>query len=111
MEIGGSMSYRIDPDRICSNKGCTRPRATGEEVCSQCARLARAVGAAADTVTFPRKYRAPEARRNPSSLPTPPRCTAYLSTAGDVITLKLTGGGRFTQAEVEAITRLLSHAA
>lgn len=102
------MSYKINPDGYCANAGCTRPKATGEEVCSQCARLARAVGADPETISFPRSYRSPEARRNQ---PTPqlPRCVAYLSMAGDVITLELTGGPPFTVADVEAVANLLSN--
>ena len=100
------MSYRVNPDGYCANEGCTRPKATGEDFCSQCVRLARAVGADPDTIAFPPKYRSPEVRRNQ---PTPrlPRCVAYLSMAGDVITLELTSGPAFTEADVEAIAQLL----
>jgi hypothetical protein len=39
----------------------------------------------------------------------PPRCIAYLSRAGDVITLELTGEPRFTEADVEAVAAALSN--
>jgi hypothetical protein len=92
------MSYKIDPSGYCANDGCTRPKATGEAMCSQCSRLARAVGsdavatdaASADTwLDIPQTL---EGQRRP------PRCVAYLSVAGDVITLELTGEPRFTRS-------------
>jgi hypothetical protein len=97
------MSYRIDPSQYCTEDGCTRPKATGEQVCSQCLRLARAMGRPEDFRELPeaRELLAPEAK--------PPRCVAYLSRAGDVITLELTGEPRFTEADVEAVAALLSN--
>ncbi|MDQ6803910.1 MAG: hypothetical protein M3065_02835 [Actinomycetota bacterium] len=41
--------------------------------------------------------------------PRPPRCVAYLSIAGDVITLGLTGEPRFTEADVEAVADVLAN--
>ncbi|HWF34113.1 MAG TPA: hypothetical protein VG295_02045 [Solirubrobacteraceae bacterium] len=37
-----------------------------------------------------------------------PRCIAYLSKAGDVITLELTGEPKFTEADVELVATALS---
>jgi hypothetical protein len=39
---------------------------------------------------------------------TAPRCVAYLSRAGDVITLELTGGPTFTKLDVEAVVDAVS---
>jgi len=39
----------------------------------------------------------------------PPRCVAYLSQAGDVITLELTSEPKFTAADVEAVAAALSN--
>lgn len=30
------MSYRLNPDAICSEEGCTRPRAVGSDLCLAC---------------------------------------------------------------------------
>lgn len=38
------MPVHINPDDYCSQPDCTRPRATGEDLCSPCSRLARSVG-------------------------------------------------------------------
>jgi hypothetical protein len=105
------MSYKIDPDSYCTEDGCTRPKATGEQVCSQCQRLSRAMGrieVSGDNSLSPREvpdqvteFRGQERR--------PPRCVAYLSLAGDVITLELTGEPKFTEADVEAVAAVLSN--
>jgi hypothetical protein len=97
------MSYRIDPNGYCATEGCTRPRATGEEVCSQCSRLGRAVGTPSAGVPKSSSAQTLEGEAKP------PRCVAYLSMAGDVITLELTGGPRFTEADVEAVAAVLSN--
>jgi hypothetical protein len=108
------MSYRIDPDRYCSADGCTRPRSEGEELCTQCSRLARAVGrpvetaAESDSAGGVREL-SPEVLEFLADEPKLPRCVAYLSRAGDVITLELTGEPKFTEADVEAIAALLSN--
>lgn len=97
------MPYKIDPDGYCSKEGCRRPKATGEQVCSQCLRLARAAGAG---VT---RELAPEVQEFLADEPRLPRCIAYLSRAGDVITLELTGEPKFTEADVEAVAAALSN--
>lgn len=96
------MSYKIDPHDYCSVEGCTRPKATGEHACSQCLRLTRATGAPEI------RELAPEVDEFLADEPKPPRCIAYLSRAGDVITLELTGEPRFTEADVEAVAAALS---
>jgi hypothetical protein len=93
------MSYKINPGNYCSKDGCTRPKATGELVCSQCLRLARATS----------RELAPEVEQLLADEPKPPRCIAYLSTAGDVITLELTGEPKFTEADVAAVAAVLSN--
>jgi hypothetical protein len=45
----------------------------------------------------------PEVQEFLADEPKPPCCIAYLSRAGDVITLELTGEPRFTEAGVEAV--------
>jgi hypothetical protein len=121
------MSYRIDPDGYCIEDGCTRPKATGEQTCSQCLRLARAAGRpeaggpeaggpegdGAGTGTPPTaaglSELSPEVAEFRTDEPRLPRCIAYLSKAGDVITLELTGEPRFTEADVEAVAAVLSN--
>jgi hypothetical protein len=108
------MTYRIDPDDYCTEDGCKRPKATGEQVCSQCLRLAGATApdrGTADTSSAaisPRELK-PEIQEFLADEPKPPRCVAYLSMAGDVITLELTGDPRFTEADVEAVAAALSN--
>ena len=101
------MSYRVDPNDYCATDGCHRPKATGEQVCSQCSRLARAVGSDPDDLGSSMYDVALEPAPPASGLPRPPRCVAYLSMAGDVITLELTGEPRFTDADVEAVAAAL----
>jgi hypothetical protein len=48
---------------------------------------------------------APESGELEGSLP---RCIAYLSIAGDVITLELTGEPKFTEADVQLVADILS---
>jgi len=91
------MSYKIDPAGYCAEDGCRRPKATGERVCSQCLRLARSI-----------RELSPEVEEFLADEPKLPRCIAYLSRAGDVITLELTGEPRFTEADVEAVAAALS---
>lgn len=99
------MTYRIDPNEYCTTEGCTRPKATGEWVCSQCSRLARATGSR----ELPSSDTTPAARQILADEPELPRCIAYLSMDGDVITLELTGEPRFTEADVEAVAYLLAN--
>jgi hypothetical protein len=103
------MSYRIDPANYCAEDGCGRPKVTGEELCALC--LARTADPEAGTMS---------AASGPGR-PTPelpnllgdeaklPRCVAYLSKAGDVITLELTGEPKFTEADVELVAAALSN--
>ena len=108
------MSYRIDPNRYCVADGCTRPKATGEEVCSPCSRLARATGAevgstGARNSAAGLRERAPDFKVGLAGEPGLPRCVAYLSLTRDVITLELTGEPRFTEEDVQAIAAALSN--
>lgn len=102
------MTYRIDPNDYCATEGCTRPKATGELVCSQCSRLARSTGSGVSTGGIPSDTKL-EVPQFPADQARPPRCVAYLSMAGDVITLELTGEPRFTEADVAAIADVLSN--
>jgi hypothetical protein len=109
------MSYKIDPSGYCSREGCTRPKAAGEQVCSQCSRLARAAGgseigsAGPDTAAASGREPSPAIEEFLGDESRPPRCIAYLSISGDVITLELTGEPKFTEADIEAIANLLSN--
>jgi hypothetical protein len=103
------MSYRIDPSDICVTEGCRRPKATGETVCSQCSRLARATGRDVKALGSPISDASLTAPPPLASGAKAPRCVAYLSMAGDVITLELTGEPRFTEADVEAVAAMLSN--
>lgn len=79
------VSYHVDPAHWCESCG-KRPKATGEQFCSQCSRSARACG----TQPEPREQRAP-------------RCIAYLSTSGHTIVLESTDDQlTFTAADVDA---------
>ena len=107
------MPWRIDPGNVCATVGCRRPRATDEPVCTPCSRLARAAGridrAASSTAIDPH---VPEAVSEPGGFAAaegrPPRCIAYLSRDGDVITLELTGDPKFTERDVRAAVAALS---
>lgn len=99
------MSYKIDPDAYCTAQACSRPKAPGEEVCSLC--LARTTDS--ESVTTGSRELAPEVLECLAGEPKLPRCIAYLSKAGDVITLELTGEPRFTEADVELVASALSN--
>lgn len=101
------MSARIDPRLYCATPDCRRPRETGRSYCTPCIRLARAVGRQLDdepsfspdlTLTDPAG----------DSNVKPPRCIAYLSQAGDVITLELTDEPKFTEADIERVVWALT---
>lgn len=103
------MSYKIDPDGYCMVEGCRRPRLAGEEFCSICRvqvtdpdALTRGAASAPAQV-------APEVGELPANEAKLPRCVAYLSKAGDVITLELTGEPKFTEADVELVAAALSN--
>ena len=102
------MSYRIDPDGYCIADGCSRPKAPGEDVCSLC--VARTSDPEAGTTSAATRAPEPEDDALDSSALEAklPRCVAYLSKAGDVITLELTGEPRFTEADVELVASALS---
>lgn len=100
------MAYRIDPANYCAEEGCTRPKVSGEDVCSQCSRLARAAGRSDRGGV---RELAPEVDEFLAGERKLPRCIAYLSLAGDVITLELTGEPKFTEADVEAVAAALSN--
>jgi hypothetical protein len=104
------MTYRIDPDAYCTADGCTRPKATGEQTCSQCLRLAGAAGhPESDGEGASPSEPSVQARELLAGEPRLPRCIAYLSRAGDVITLELTGEPKFTEADVVAAAAALSN--
>jgi hypothetical protein len=98
------MSYKIDPNRYCTVEACSRPKAPGEEVCSLC--RVRTTDAHTDTGS---RELAPEALEFLADEAKLPRCVAYLSKAGDVITLELTGEPKFTEADVELVAAALSN--
>lgn len=107
------MPARIDPNLVCLTSGCSRPRECDRSYCSGCIRLARAVGRSlgdedgcqpdltltdvAPSVTVD----------TPDAEARLPRCVAYLSLSGDVITLELTGAPGFTEADVELVAQTL----
>jgi hypothetical protein len=100
------MSYRIDPAGYCTTDGCSRPKATGEDLCPLC--LGQGLDAEAGTTSVPARpavSQLPDIRAREAK---PPRCVAYLSQAGDVITLELTGEPKFTEADVELVAYTLS---
>jgi hypothetical protein len=97
------MSYKIDPQGYCIAQGCSLPKATGEDLCPLCLQTAypeAATAIAPETTSGLETTSGPEAK--------PPRCIAYLSQAGDVITLELTGEPKFTDADVELVASALS---
>jgi hypothetical protein len=102
------MSYKIDPANYCAEEGCSRPKVTGEELCALC--LARTSDPEAGLTSAPSP--APKAldpadfAANEAKLP---RCVAYLSKGGDVITLELTGEPKFTEADVALVAAALSN--
>ena len=102
------MSYKIDPDNYCVEEGCSRPKGAGEELCALC--LARTSDPEAGTTSAASGSPDPgpegmDLLADESKLP---RCVAYLSKAGDVITLELTGEPKFTEADVALVASTLS---
>jgi hypothetical protein len=71
-------------------------------------RLARAVGRGEPSEAGVGQ-RSPDAEEFLVDEAKPPRCIAYLSIAGDVITLELTSEPKFTEADIEAVAALLSN--
>jgi hypothetical protein len=103
------MSYKINPEGYCIVDGCSRPKATGEELCPLCsARSADPEAGATSSSTAARKPD-PENLETLAAEAKLPRCVAYLSQAGDVITLELTGEPKFTEADVELVAAALSN--
>ncbi|MDQ6779339.1 MAG: hypothetical protein M3071_24635 [Actinomycetota bacterium] len=103
------MSYKIDPDGYCTTEGCGRPKSSGEEVCALC--LVRTTDPEAgygSADSSPRELK-PEVMDFLADEAKLPRCIAYLSKAGDVITLELTGEPKFTEADVELVASALSN--
>jgi hypothetical protein len=100
------MSYRIDPGGYCIADGCSRPKATGEELCPLCS--ARSADPCESSGVSGARELKPEVLDFLAGEAKPPRCVAYLSTAGDVITLELTGEPKFTEADVEIVASALS---
>jgi hypothetical protein len=102
------MSYKINPDGYCIVDGCSRPKATGEEFCPLCSvRIADADDGIASAAAAPRELK-PEVLDYLADEAKLPRCVAYLSQAGDVITLELTGEPKFTEADVELVASALT---
>jgi hypothetical protein len=106
------MSYRIDPNGYCSIDGCSRPKLHGEEVCALC--LVKVTdpesgfGSSAESLSQNPRELQPEVVDYLALEAKLPRCVAYLSQAGDVITLELTGEPKFTEADVEIVASALS---
>jgi hypothetical protein len=105
------MSYRIDPAGYCTSEGCGRPKAPGEEVCSLCrARTSDPeAGYGSGSGDASARELKPEIMDFLADEAKLPRCVAYLSRAGDVITLELTGEPKFTEADVEIVASALSN--
>jgi hypothetical protein len=103
------MSYKIDPDGYCIADGCSRPKATGEQVCLLCLTRTSDPGAARTTTASGPRELAPEILDFLADEAKLPRCVAYLSEAGDVITLELTCEPKFTKADVELVASALSN--
>jgi hypothetical protein len=105
------MSYRINPDGYCTTEGCARPKSPGEDVCALC--LVRITDHEAGYASFGEspitRELKPEVTDFLASEAKLPRCVAYLSRAGDVITLELTGEPKFTEADVELVASALSN--
>ena len=102
------MSYKINPDGYCMADGCSRPRATGEELCPLCsARSSDPEAGTGSTALGEREFKATveDYVADEAKLP---RCVAYLSKAGDVITLELTGEPKFTEADVALVASALT---
>jgi hypothetical protein len=103
------MSYKIDPDGYCIVEGCSRPRLAGEELCSICLIQVTDPDAVTRGAAPAPSQVAPEVAEPPAEEAKLPRCVAYLSKAGDVITLELTGEPKFTEADVELVAAALSN--
>jgi hypothetical protein len=115
------MSYRVNPDHICETEGCRAPRVIGSDLCSACARckgqVAARIAERADEIAA--RDAMAEGVLHPAAADLlggqgearPPRCVAYLSRAGDVITLELTGEPRFTEADVDLCAKALARKA
>jgi hypothetical protein len=103
------MSYKIDPNGYCITDGCTRPKAPGEEVCSLCWVQRTDPEAGCGSSGPDARELKPEVLDFLADESKLPRCVAYLSKAGDVITLELTGEPRFTEADVELVAAALSN--
>jgi hypothetical protein len=105
------MSYKIDPDGYCITEGCGRPKAPGEEVCPLCrARTSDPeAGYTSSAGAESTRELKPEVMDFLADETKLPRCIAYLSQAGDVITLELTGEPKFTEADVELVAYTLSN--
>jgi hypothetical protein len=105
------MSYKIDPANYCTGEGCARPKVTGEELCALC--LARTSDPEAGYTSAPSPSPAAPKALDPADFAVNeaklPRCVAYLSKDGDVITLELTGEPKFTEADVELVAAALSN--
>ncbi|HWF24840.1 MAG TPA: hypothetical protein VG275_05305 [Solirubrobacteraceae bacterium] len=103
------MSYRIDPASYCAEEGCSRPKVTGEELCALCLARTSDPEAGSTSADTGGREAAAEALDFLASEAKLPRCVAYLSKAGDVITLELTGEPKFTEADVELVAAALSN--
>jgi hypothetical protein len=107
------MSYKINPNGYCTTEGCGRPKLHAEEFCAFC--LVRVddpeagYGTSAERVAAEPRELKPEVLDFLADEGKLPRCVAYLSTAGDVITLELTGEPKFTEADVEIVASALSN--
>ena len=104
------MPASINPDLYCETAGCRAPREMGSDLCSRCGRLGgeitrRLAEREEDSAGISSQ---PTPLRTPIDIEAkPPRCIAYLSQAGDVITLELLREPRFTEVDVELCAKAL----
>jgi hypothetical protein len=102
------MSYRINPDGYCQIDGCSRPKATGEELGPLCSARTSDPEAGTGSTSLGEREVKPDLSDYVADEAKLPRCVAYLSQAGDVITLELTGEPKFTEADVALVASALT---
>jgi hypothetical protein len=107
------MPSSINPDLRCEEEGCGRPRQMGSDLCVMCGlkngQVARRIAEreeAAEAISSQSLFKS--LFTGDSIDAKLPRCVVYLSQAGDVITLELTGEPRFTEVDVDLCAKALT---